>query len=252
VGEGSRFDAEIMPELTQRMIDAGAVMFDSNGIPMRADGTPALEENSPQEEIPQGNPVLAQIAAMEGLVAGEERGGGPFQGDPLGYSFAPFYSPSSQDYPENRTPVTPENFGLPSDWDFRSGEGSWEQLHTPNDRSAGGGFFTAEDQFSGQVPTSFQQGASSPSTNNYRLLPPEYRTPQFIMRNGYIIDRYATDLHGPEMNRTESHSQQGSGPFWKLGSAVTTGYPAGYAYGFGGTTSGWPGSHSWTQPNTFL
>jgi hypothetical protein len=40
------------------MIDAGATFFDSNGIPTRPDGTPALEENRPG--------VLTQMATMVG------------------------------------------------------------------------------------------------------------------------------------------------------------------------------------------
>lgn len=233
-----------MPELTQRMIDAGAVGFDGNGIPMRADGTPALVENQPEPEPVSdgGAGILAHIAATQGLTGGEMPGGGPVTDqNTLGFSFNPLYSPSQQKYPENKAPLDPE-------WQWGEGEpGSWEQFYTPEDRSTGGGFFLAKDNFGDMgVPEAYQQGASSPSTNNWRLIGND---PRFIMRNGYIIDRYATDLKGPPVPDIGFGNNYG-GPFWNSQAGEVSGFPAAYNRGYT-SFAGWPGTNNWANTGTY-
>ena len=246
-----------MPELTPELLALGATGF-SGDIPIGPDGTPVLRQNqAAPEPVPQGNPVLEQIIAQQGLVAGEAPGGGPSASpDPIGYGYGPFYAASSQDYPENRTPLAPPVWNLGMGGEPPPGAmnweepGSWEKFHTPKDQSTGGGFYTADDVFTGQIPLNYQQGAASPSTNNYRLLPPPYNTPQYIMRNGYIIDRFASGaggLRGPGSAEAGSWIMQHTSPFWSMGSSVTTGWPAGVSYGHGLSFAGWPGASNWAS-----
>lgn len=229
-----------MPELTQRMIDAGATFFDQNGIPTRPDGTPALEENQGRGGLIDAmqaivNPVNPRVQSELQQQAFEAATGESVNVEnSLGFGYGPPYTPSPQDYPENRTPMTlPEGLSLGFG---ETGTGNWEDYHTPQDRSSGGGFFTAYDLFGQEVPWMFQTGASSPSTNNYRLLPVGYRTPDYVMRNGFIINR--RDLRPPGFLQSNVDSFiKGEG----------MGYPSGIESGRSGSPGyGWPGAQQWT------
>lgn len=230
-----------MPELTQRMIDAGATFFDSNGIPTRPDGTPALEENRP----------------VEGIIAAISRGSDPANTEnPLGYNFGPGYTPSAQDYPENRTPLSVPIYNLgmgepPAEQylDYSHGDpfpANWQDFKS-GDRSTGGGFFTAEDLFANQVPEVFQSGSSFPSTNNWRLIPAGQ--PGFIMRNGQIINTNDQQgLYGPYgMGEFGGRYEN---PRWRGGSGLRV--PAAHAFGsIAGSIFGWPGQTGtigWINP----
>ena len=244
-----------MAELTQGMIDEGATFIDANGIPTRADGTPIRGwgwGEAPVVPAGDGGSLLASIARMAGQsgdVPTDGRGGGPegkappeemqivngfpYPEDPLGYAFGPTYAASQQDFPDNRAPLDPE-------WQWGQEGGKWEDYYTPNDRSTGGGFFLAKDALGGEVPFSYQQGASSPSTNNWRLLG---STPEFIMRNGYIINRFHPQLRYPFANTTENAI---FGNTYKSG--ATMGFPSAFAYGNNGPAfAGWPGADNWAQ-----
>lgn len=243
-----------MAELTPEMQAAG-IFLDANGIPTLPDGSPALRQNQPPSDIPQGDtsaPLLAEIArqaAASNVGAAEPApdtqtvNGEVFGPDPLAYNFGPYYGESAQNYPENRVP----NMGMGMDWEQ---PGSWEQFHNPRDRSTGGGFFTAQDVFGAdKVPNAFQEGAASPSTNNWRLLPPPYNSPRYIMRNGRIIDLRATDMHGPPVP-AEGFGNNYGGPLWNTGAGAGLGFPAAYNRGYT-NFAGWPGTSNWANAGSY-
>jgi hypothetical protein len=212
-------------------------------------GPPTPEEfEFPGSRGDTSAPLLAFIAQTAGQTTGASDdkpqdpqvvGGIPYAQDPEGYGFGPFYNASPTAYADtNRgAPLTPPE-GLMDKPD------AWKAFYTPNDRSTGGGFFLAADAFPNGIPHSFQEGASSPSTNNWRLFG---GTPGQVMRNGRIINLRATDLRGPGWTDGPSNRLGYSGPNWSMGSAETRGYPAGYSYGLGLSFAGWPGSNNWAS-----
>lgn len=55
---------------------------------------------------------------------------------------------------------------------------------------------------------------TAPSTNNWRLLPPQYRNPNYIMRNGMIIDLTAARTGGPAGGQTAAYVGTSDSPNW--------------------------------------
>jgi hypothetical protein len=78
------------------------------------------------------------------------------------------------------------------------------------------------DNPGGKVPGQFMHGAGLPSTNNWRILPPQYRDPNYFMINGQIIDR--------RQIQRELHPSV-------LGQEGGTGAPG---FGVGGASAGMP------------
>ena len=155
-------------------------------------------------------------------------GGFEFPMDPVGYGFGPFYGASSLDYQDSgRGPALdpPQwNMGMgperqaPGALNFGEDQGvlpmNWKDYYTPRDFSTGGGFFFADDLFApGKTP--YQFGGDSLhggglSTNNYRLLPGDFRTPRYIMRNGLIIDRLDRYSRSRRARQPERRTQLGA------------------------------------------
>lgn len=120
---------------------------------------------------------------------------------------------------------------------------NWQDFTTPHNTGTGAGFFTMDSFYGGQgldVPHQFQSGSSLPSTNNWRLLPPQYRSSQYVMRNGRIIDLNGS-LGGPAgWQQTGDRYRSGAGE----------GYPSAIPIGLMSNVSGvgWPGQlSSWAN-----
>jgi hypothetical protein len=147
-------------------------------------------------------------------------------GEPASYGFGPTYGEAGR---QGGTPM--DSAGL----DYSNSGGvpwaaNWQDFK--GNASTGGGFFTADEQF-GEVPASFQSGSTLPSTNNWRLLPPDFRRPGFIMRNGQIIGVHAYDVEHPF----------GKPGIW-YSSGAQVGVPSALGPASGGfnyTAQGWPG-----------
>lgn len=191
---------------------------------------------------------------------------GQYTGTPM--QLASEYSPGSSYGPWSPTGAGGGSFNLGRDW----------RQYASNDISTGGGFFSIQDLFDrralqperqfdpqlgqfdrydrsagqrrppqssagpgGSTPWSFQFMQDQPSTNNWRLMPPQWRHPGFIMRNGIPIN---TDPSAPEY--APGVPVFGSGgtdaaPTRNiLHSGASRGFPSIAA--FGGPASGlWPG-----------
>ncbi len=156
--------------------------------------------------------------------------------DPLRYGAGPPYADSPQRYDG------PPPMEAGADWNYSSGvaPANWHDFNS-NNTTTGGGYFNFEELFHGQgrqVPQAFQAGSNLPSTNNYRILPPDFRQPGYIMRNGQIIDMNGPTMHGPWGT---SDSMSGDAPSWRSGAGV--GYPVAFARSPIDTAiSGWPGA----------
>jgi hypothetical protein len=128
----------------------------------------------------------------------------------------------------------------PGSLNYSGGNGipdNWKNFDN-NNITTGGGFFTMDERFGEKLPFSFQAGSSMPSTNNWRLLPPNYRRPGFIMRNGQIINTNSPTMYGPL--GSGSLGDEGTAPGWRSGAAA--GYPSAYSPGGTGyAVWGWPG-----------
>lgn len=153
------------------------------------------------------------------------------------YSPGPFYGASEEYNPIlGGEPLNPGSALQQSDTGWAS---NWQD-YTNQGYDTGGGFWTMDQLYGNRdelVPTRFQTGSSLPSTNNYRLLPPDFRSPNFIMRNGQIIDLNSSTLHGPDQV-PDSH--------YNFGTRYS--FPSGYGWGRELGMYGWPGSLSgWTQ-----
>lgn len=116
----------------------------------------------------------------------------------------------------------------PANLDFSGGTpfpDHWQDYK--GNSSTGGGFFTIADLYASQgkgIPHHIMDGANLPSTNNWRLLPQNYRDPSHIMRNGEII---SVDPQGAVTER-----RPGTQPGFNF-----SGFPEAYLGGFWG----WPG-----------
>jgi hypothetical protein len=228
-------------------MQAAGVFLDSTGIPTLPDGTPYLPENRAMLQFPTveqqnqqvANAVaqgyLSQNAEYQNQLA-ENRGILDVLGTTLGYGLGPPYTPSDKAY--SGTPMEAN-----ADWDAGGFPTNWQD-YSSNNISTGGGFFAFDELYHGigqEVPWAFQSGSNMPSTNNYRLLPPEYRKPNYIMRNGQIIDMNAESNYGP-FGRGEFGGGYAN-PSWRSGAAV--GMPVAWAQGPAGYgISGWPGQLS--------
>ncbi len=118
-----------------------------------------------------------------------------------------------------------------------------------NDANAGkGGWFTLADYYNQPANNVYAGGAVDPdfsassasqlSTDNWRLLPPQYRSPNYYMINGQIIDRtrYHTQLSPQSVLGYEAGSDM-PGLFGMRGS----GQPWGRTLGSGAWSSGYAG-----------
>jgi hypothetical protein len=117
---------------------------------------------------------------------------------------------------------------------------NWHDFNS-NNTTTGGGFFNFEELFQRlgkMAPQAFQSGSNMPSTNNYRLLPPDFRKPNYIMRNGQIIDMSGPTMKGPWGT---SDSMGEDAPSWRSGAGV--GMPVAFARSpIDNAISGWPGA----------
>lgn len=250
----------------------GGVFLDQNGIPTLPDGTPALEQNrgpapyAPSTPAPPPGPdgLLAQLAAQgtatqmvpaflareqdhyvdssgNNLIgAPDENGMAAMAINPDGTPASPQFFGQGPPYNDSSLPYTggaPMTYndtganhdsGVPSDWEQYKGNAT-----------TGGGFFTLDDVYASQgkdLPTAFQSGSNMPSTNNWRLLPVDYRRPNYIMRNGRIIDLNSGEMRGS--------SVYGGG--WSSGASMgfPSAYPVGNPSGNNMAFVGWPGQVS--------
>jgi hypothetical protein len=182
---------------------------------------------------------------------------GTFAGQPQGSSLGPNYT-DSPTYHQGAS-MAPQDYMGPTDdagrgalgglsgapsgmLDYSGGDGiasNWQDF-SGRDSSSGGGFFTIADLYGARgqdIPHSFQSGSNLPSTNNYRMLPPAYRKPNYIMRNGQIIDTNSY-LRGPPDGAGGAGID--IGPAWNSGAHFGT--PAAWASGpVGWAQAGWPG-----------
>lgn len=170
--------------------------------------------------------------------------------DPARFALGPPYTPSTADAPAG-PPLDPPIFtggeggAAPAGaLDFSAGTGApanWQDFQS-KDTTTGGGFWTMDQLFGGRgepVPDAFQSGAGMASTNNYHLLPPGFQTPDYIMRNGTIIDMNDPTMYGP-LGRP---AMGWNPPTWRSGGPG--GYPVAYAAGPTATSmGGWPGQQS--------
>jgi hypothetical protein len=172
----------------------------------------------------------------------EQRGLLEMLGTTQQYGAGPPYTASPQEY------VGPPPMEAGADWDYSSGYPSnWHDFNS-NNYSTGGGFFNFEELFQKQgkrAPQAFQSGSNLPSTNNYRLLPPEYRDPRYIMRNGQIIDMNSNNMAGP----FGPDSMGVNNPSW--GSGAVAGSPVAWSPGpYGPNKIGWPGAFGFSMNST--
>lgn len=190
---------------------------------------PTVEQQSQQVANNLAQGLLSQNAEYSQQQA-EQRGILDVLGTTLGYGLGPPYAASDKPY------TGPPPMEAQPDWNYDSGyPGNWHDF--TGNSSTGGGFFAFDEIFN-HVPDAFSSGSNRPSTNNYRLLPPEYRKPNYIMRNGAIID-LSLDTWGP-YGRGEFGGRY-ENPSWRGGSAL--GVPAAHAFGsIAGTVFGWPGA----------
>ncbi len=171
---------------------------------------------------------------------------------PQTYGLGPFYNNIGGAY-QGPDPLAPPVWtgdeagggaSPPGALDFSSGDVApvnWQD-YNPGNTSTGGGFFT-EDQLSaaqGQsiVPPSFQSGSNMPSTNNWRLLGGQYRQPNYIMRNGNVINLNHPWLRHPFGQHLQSYV---SGASDRNPSAMGPASSREYNW----TATGWPGSDNW-------
>lgn len=195
---------------------------------------PTVEQQNQQVADNYAQALLSQNAEYSNQQA-EHRGILDVLGTTQGYGLGPPYTASAQPYngppPMEAQPDWNYDFGFPGDWhDFSS-----------NNISTGGGFFDFDELYHNRglpVPLPFMSGAGGPSTNNYRLLPPEYRHPNFIMRAGQIINRYGPNMYGPYGGPPVN--EELNYPAWRSGAGV--GYPVAYSPSpVSWAISGWPG-----------
>ena len=127
------------------------------------------------------------------------------------------------------------------------------------------GWFNLQDYYKGapaqadnsaaqNVPTRFSGGSNRLSTNDWRLLPPQYRSPNFFQANGQIIDRnLGSSTVNPQAYSYLGQTEMGSG-MWQQnrGGGNETGYPRISWSGWDART-GWPGQlgnwANWATPN---
>lgn len=196
---------------------------------------PTVEQQNQQVADNMAQALLSQNAEYSSQ-QNEQRGILDVLGTTVGYGLGPPYTASDKEY------TGPPPMEAQPDWNYDSGyPGNWHDFSS-NNTSTGGGFFSIEELFHNQgraVPDIYRSGSAAPSTNNYRLLPPNWRQPNFIMRNGAIIDMNADSMYGP-YGRGEFGGGHGN-PAWRSGSGL--GVPAAHAFGsIAGTVFGWPGA----------
>jgi hypothetical protein len=120
---------------------------------------------------------------------------------------------------------------------------------------ASGGYFSLDDYYGqmrkpddnsnfGAVPGQFQFGSGGPSTNNWRILPHEYRNPDKFMINGHIISR---GKFGVQAGGLEGHNMG-----QELGTGLKGYWPGNYGAPWisaaGTTNPGLGGSAQLTTP----
>ncbi len=129
------------------------------------------------------------------------------------------------------------------------GNGLYPSIFSPN--APPSGWFTMNDFYrntrdrnnpddQGLVDWNFQAGASLPSTNDWRLLPPQWRDPNYFMVNGEIIDR---NQISPSLSRNNGQSP----PFTGFQNGALAGYPIAFTnpgWSGGAPMGGYPGSMS--------
>lgn len=188
------------------------------------------DTGNPLSGAPDANGMMAMPVNADGTYAGSQfkNLGPPYSDSPTPFTGTPMAPGAALDYSASGT-------GMPS---------NWQSFETDHNTGTGAGFFTMDGFYGGQgkdVPHQFQSGSSLPSTNNWRLLPPEYRKPNYIMRNGFIIDLNSPNLHGPT-------GPEGAPQSWRSGADM--GFPSAQPIGaqaFNAAAVGWPGSISgWT------
>jgi hypothetical protein len=88
----------------------------------------------------------------------------------------------------------PLSAGAPPRYSEQGTENVFPSIFSP--RAPRSGLFNLSDYYKGaptedrkSVPQSFSTGSNALSTNDWRLLPPQYRSPNYFMINGHIIDR---------------------------------------------------------------
>jgi hypothetical protein len=122
-------------------------------------------------------------------------------------------------------------------WPVTQGGGMdtpYGQGSTPNPRDPFGGWFTLTER-SMQNPhvIPYQAFAGGPSTNNWRLLPAPYNTPDYIMRGGHIISKFF------QARPAEYVVSRGSPTGNQLGAGGA--YPMSAGYFYGDRSYFWPG-----------
>jgi hypothetical protein len=122
---------------------------------------------------------------------------------------------------------------------------NWKDYDTGNTKS-GGGFFSLGRLAEARGLPGPEGFGGGPSTNNWRLLPPEYRHPNFIMRDGNIINTRSPTNYGPH---GEAFSMDWYGGRWRRGGI---GGPVAYApFSTSPNITGWPGQLTqWGQSST--
>jgi hypothetical protein len=142
-------------------------------------------------------------------------------------------------------------------------DGLWPGIFSP--QAPRSGWFNLQDYYKGapaqadnpaaqNVPTRFSAGSDQLSTNDWRLLPPQYRSPNYFQANGRIIDRNLGSLTvNPSAYSYLGQTEMGSGvsPI-NRGTSNETGSPRISWSGWDAST-GWPGQLSpwshWSTPN---
>ena len=192
-------------------------------------------------------PGLLQMAqaAMDGGGAGGggqfdrggQFGGGPSsfsESDiPFGAEVRPITSPQDQNWSDAQG--RPIHVGGPApSYTPQTTLGGFNAVFDPRHPSKDGGWFTTEDYFKGNPQTlksGNPYGSNKLSTNNWRLLPPNYQTPDYFMVDGGIVSRTAA---ARELAPKSVMGQEGGGfpGYWPMGGGV-----------WGTPVS----SHGWTQ-----
>jgi hypothetical protein len=214
-------------------------------MPLRGGPPPELGLGAVGQQAQPQVPGLLQMAqaAMDG------GGGGGFQFDqiPAGASFRPITSPEDQNWSDAQG--RPIHVGGPAP-DYINGttQGGFNAVFDPRAPSAQGGYFTMDEYLKDNPENTKGDGTmqhnNGLSTNNWRLLPPGYNTPDYFMINGQIVSRAAMNR---QLTPKSVLGQEGGG---HLGYVPLGGGQWGEQVGSQGARSGYAGSDIWANTAT--
>lgn len=212
---------------------------------------PPIDPNTPQPQSSDAVPGLYQMAMAAGADMNPQTGGAY---DPLGllggalqyhgmfdpsgaedrirtantlaenpnYPVAPWVTQPMQGQQAQDTNFSGITAGAAPKYGETGSENVFPSIFSP--RAPRSGWFNLQDYYKGApeeerrgVPSVFSTGSNALSTNDWRLLPSQYRNPNYFMVNGRLIDRSQAQQElspgsymGAEVGPTTSYVNRGS------------------------------------------